>query len=343
MTARDLAHYRPVERKPVRGRYRGYDIISMPPPSSGGVCLIEMLNILEGYDLGKHGRDAAALHDLIEAMKRAYADRAVLPRRSGFRQRCRCAACCRRNTPRAGAPASARRQRPPRNIRPGQPADSEGHNTTHFSVIDRAGNAVSNTYTLNFAYGLGLVAPGTGVLLNNELDDFTAKPGASNAYGLVGFDANLPAPHKRPLSSMTPTIVLKDGKPFIVTGSPGGSRIISAVLQVITNVIDFHMGIGAPSARRACITNGSRTRPSSSRASIRLLLAALERARPRDRADRSAHRRQFDSRDQGRLCRRRRPPHPRLAGGGVLISLPLIPAQAGIQRKLCADERLAAP
>ena len=132
---------------------------------------------------------------------------------------------------------------PAADIRAGKPADFEGRNTTHFSVIDRDGNAVSNTYTLNFSYGLGLVADGTGVLLNNELDDFTAKPGAANAYGLVGSNSNLPGPGKRPLSSMTPTIVLKDGKPFLVTGSPGGSRIITAVLQVITNVIDFHMSI----------------------------------------------------------------------------------------------------
>ena len=128
-------------------------------------------------------------------------------------------------------------------IHAGKPANDEGQNTTHFSIIDRDGNAVSNTYTLNFSYGLGLIADGTGVLLNNELDDFTAKAGASNAYGLVGFAANLPGPNKRPLSSMTPTIVLKDGKPFLITGSPGGSRIITAVLQVITNVIDFHMPI----------------------------------------------------------------------------------------------------
>ena len=141
------------------------------------------------------------------------------------------------------APASpTRRRRRPTSV-PASPPTIEGHNTTHFSVIDRDGNAVSNTYTLNFSYGLGLVADGTGVLLNNELDDFTAKPGAANAYGLVGCDANLPGPGKRPLSSMTPTIVLKDGKPFLVTGSPGGSRIITAVLQVIINVIDFHMRI----------------------------------------------------------------------------------------------------
>jgi gamma-glutamyltranspeptidase/glutathione hydrolase len=135
------------------------------------------------------------------------------------------------------------RATPAADIRPGKPTDNEGRNTTHFSIIDRDGNAVSNTYTLNFSFGLGLVADGTGVLLNNELDDFTAKPGAANAYGLVGFDANLPGPNKRPLSSMTPTIVLKDGKPFLVTGSPGGSLIISAVLQVIVNAIDLHMPI----------------------------------------------------------------------------------------------------
>jgi gamma-glutamyltranspeptidase/glutathione hydrolase len=128
-------------------------------------------------------------------------------------------------------------------IRAGKPADYEGRNTTHFSVIDRDSNAVSNTYTLNFSYGLGLFAEGTGVLLNNELDDFTARPGASNAYGLVGYDANLPGPGKRPLSSMTPTIVLKDGQPVLITGSPGGSRIITAVLQVIVNALDLRLPV----------------------------------------------------------------------------------------------------
>ena len=123
------------------------------------------------------------------------------------------------------------------------PSPREGDNTTHFSVVDRFGNAVSNTYTLNFSYGVGLVAEGTGILLNNELDDFAAKPGAPNAYGLVGGEANAPGPGKRPLSSMTPTIVLRDGKPFLVTGSPGGSRIITTVLQVILNVIDRKMSI----------------------------------------------------------------------------------------------------
>ena len=132
---------------------------------------------------------------------------------------------------------------PSAEIRSGNPADFEGQNTTHFSVIDRDGNAVSNTYTLNFSYGLGLVAEGTGVLLNNELDDFAAKPSTPNAYGLVGDDANAPGPGKRPLSSMTPTIVLKDGKPFLITGSPGGSRIITTVLQIVSNVIDLGLTV----------------------------------------------------------------------------------------------------
>jgi gamma-glutamyltranspeptidase/glutathione hydrolase len=179
---------------------------------------------------------------MIEAMKRAYADRAVfmgdpdavkMPI-GGLTSKAYAASL----REKIGARAT-----PSADIKAGQATDFEGRNTTHFSIIDRDGNAVSNTYTLNFSYGVGLVAEGTGVLLNNELDDFTAKAGASNAYGLVGFAANLPGPGKRPLSSMTPTIVLKDGKPFLVTGSPGGSRIITAVLQVISNVIDFHMPI----------------------------------------------------------------------------------------------------
>ena len=181
---------------------------------------------------------------MIEAMKRAYADRAAF---MGDPDAVKMPVAgltiegiCRR----LARAQIGERATPSAEIRPGKPDDFEGRNTTHFSVIDRDGNAVSNTYTLNFSYGLGLVADGTGVLLNNELDDFTAKPGAANAYGLIGYTANLPGPGKRPLSSMTPTIVLKDGKPFLITGSPGGSRIISTVLQVIVNVIDFHMPIG---------------------------------------------------------------------------------------------------
>jgi gamma-glutamyltranspeptidase/glutathione hydrolase len=243
MTPDDLKSYQPVIRAPVRGSYRGYDIVSMPQPSSGGVVLLETLNILEGFAMGDMAQGAApSLHVMIEAMKRAYADRArylgdpafvnapvatLIAKDYAARQRASIDLA--RATPWTDALSAV----PPR----------EGSNTTHFTAVDSRGNAVSNTTTLNFSYGVGLVAEGTGVLLNNELDDFTAAPGASNAYGLVGFEANLPGPGKRPLSSMAPTIVLKDGKPVLVTGSPGGSRIISTVLQVIVNVLDYKMDI----------------------------------------------------------------------------------------------------
>jgi gamma-glutamyltranspeptidase/glutathione hydrolase len=239
MTSDDLAAYRPLVRAPVRGTYRGYDIVSMPPSSSGGVVLIEMLNILEGFRNGELASDSVArAHLLAEAMQRAYADRAVY---LGDPATVTAPLARLMSKPyaqhwRAGidpghATAAA-------DIHPEGESPHEGQNTTHFSVADRFGNAVSNTYTLNFSYGLGLVAEGTGVLLNNELDDFAAAPGAPNAYGLTGGDANAPGPNKRPLSSMSPTIVLKNGHPFLITGSPGGSRIITAVLQVISNVID---------------------------------------------------------------------------------------------------------
>jgi gamma-glutamyltranspeptidase / glutathione hydrolase len=245
MTTEDLKNYSAVLRTPVRGTYRGYDIVSMPPPSSGGVHLIEMLNILEAYDMAALGAGTPqSLHLLIEVLKRAYADRAAflgdpdavkIPL-SGLLSK-KYAASLRATIGDKATPAA--------DIKPGKPDIYEGDNTTHFSVIDRDGNAVSNTYTLNFSYGVGLVAEGTGVLLNNELDDFTAKPGTPNAYGLIGYTSNLPGPRKRPLSSMTPTIVMKDGKPVLITGSPGGSRIISTVLQVIVNAIDFRMPIDA--------------------------------------------------------------------------------------------------
>jgi gamma-glutamyltranspeptidase/glutathione hydrolase len=243
MTSDDLKDYRPIVRRPVRGTYRGHRIVSMPPSSSGGVVLIEMLNILEGYKLGTM-EAAPRLHLMIEAMRRAYADRAAylgdpamvsapLARLMSKRYAA---------TLRAGIdPAHAT---PSKEIHPELAATREGDNTTHFSVVDRYGNAVANTTTLNFSYGLGFVAEGTGVLLNNELDDFAAKPRAPNASGLVGGDANAPGPGKRPLSSMSPTIVLKNGKPFLVTGSPGASRIITAVLQIVVNTIDLDMPVG---------------------------------------------------------------------------------------------------
>lgn len=244
MTIDDLAGYRVMLRKPVKGTYRGFDVVSMPPPSSGGVHLIEILNVLEGFDLAKAGAGSAAqIHLLAEAMKPAYADRANFlgdPDRvkipvTGLTSKAYA------NTLRVKI--DPERARPATEIAAGDPLPHESDQTTHFSVVDAAGNAVSNTYTLNFSFGLGLVAEGTGVLLNNELDDFSAKAGAQNAYGLVGGDANSVAPGARPLSSMTPTFVFKGGKLFLVTGSPGGSRIITTTLQVMVNVIDNGMSL----------------------------------------------------------------------------------------------------
>ena len=250
MTADDLKAYQPVIREPVRGTYRGYDIVSMPLPSSGGTVLIEMLNMLERFDLKGMGADSVdTSHVLVEAMKRGYADRArylgdpatvEVPLQrllsKSYGDLLSKTIDLKRATPAADVAALAALPR-------------EGQNTTHYSVIDKQGNAVSNTYSLNFPYGIGLVAEGTGVLLNNTLDDFTAAVGASNFYGLVGFEANLPGPNKRPLSSMTPTIVLKDGKPWLVTGTPGGSYIITATMQVILNVIDHGMNVAAAVAK----------------------------------------------------------------------------------------------
>ena len=243
MTADDLQSYRAVERAPVRGTYRGYDIVSMPPPSSGGVALIEMLNILEGYDLA-HDERTEALFLIVEAMKRAYADRAYFLGDPDAVKVPVARLISKSYAAEWRATIDPAHATPAKDIHPtAAPLPKEGRNTTHFSVIDHLGNAVSNTYTLNFSYGVGLVATGTGIVLNNELDDFAAKPDASNAYGLLGFEANAPGPGKRPLSSMTPTIVLKDGKLYLVTGSPGGSLIINTVLQVVTDVIDRGMGI----------------------------------------------------------------------------------------------------
>ena len=245
MTADDLKSYQAIIRTPVRGSYRGYDIVSMPLPSSGGTVLLETLNILEGFPMGQMKQGStASLHLLIEAMKRAYADRARYLGDPAFINAPISALIAKDYAAKQRASIDLDRATPAADVLSIKPPH-EGSNTTHFSVVDGLGNAVSNTYTLNFPYGVGMVAEGTGVLLNNELDDFTAAPGASNAFGLVGYEANLPGPGKRPLSSMSPTIVMKDGKPVLVTGSPGGSRIISTVLQVIVDVLDYHMDVAA--------------------------------------------------------------------------------------------------
>ena len=245
MTTDDLKAYQPIIRTPVHGTYRGYDIVSMPLPSSGGIVLLETLNILEGFRLSDLEQgSAASLHLLIEAMKRGYADRARYLGDPAFIKAPTNILLAKDYAAKLRAEIDPEHATPADKVSSALPPH-EGSNTTHYSVVDSEGNAVSNTYTMNFSYGLGLVADGTGVLLNNELDDFTAAPGASNAFGLVGYDANLPGPGKRPLSSMSPTIVLKDGKVLLVTGSPGGSRIISTVLQVIVNVLDYHMDVAA--------------------------------------------------------------------------------------------------
>ena len=249
MTLEDLAAYRVAVRAPVRGTYRGYEIASMPPPSSGGVHLVQILNLLEDYPLASLGHNGAeALHLMAEAMKLAYADRSQHLGDPDFWP-----------VPVAGLTSKAyaeslrttidpARARPAAEIAAGDPMPYESPETTHYSVMDRWGNVVSNTYTINFGYGSGIVAAGTGILLNNEMDDFSAKPGVPNAYGLLGGDANAVAPAKRPLSSMTPTILLKDGQPFLATGSPGGGRIITTTLQVILNVVDHGMNIAAATA-----------------------------------------------------------------------------------------------
>jgi len=244
ITADDLKNYRAVVRAAVRGNYRGYDIASMPPPSSGGVHLIEMLNILEGFPLRDTGAlSAGTLHLMIEAMKPAYADRAEFLGDPAFVKVPVSGLTSKRYAAELRKQIDSERARPSQTIRAGNPAPYEGDNTTHFSVVDAEGNAVANTYTLNFFYGLGLVPEGTGIIMNNELDDFAAKPGAANAFGLVGSDANAPGSGKRPLSSMSPTIVFRDGRVFLVTGTHGGSRIITMVLQIILDVIDHQMNI----------------------------------------------------------------------------------------------------
>ena len=253
MSLDDLAHYRAVEREPVRGNYRGHEIVSMPPPSSGGAHVIEILNILEGFPIHDQGlNSAAALHEMSEAEKLAYADRARWLGDPDFLKIPLKGLTSKPYAEALRATIKSDRARPAKEIMPGDPQRYESDQTTHFDVVDADGNAVSNTYTLNFSYGSGLVAAGTGVLLNNELDDFTAKAGAANAYGLLGGDANAPGPNKRPLSSMSPTLVFKDGQLEIATGSPGGSRIITTVLQILVNVIDHGLNVAeAENAPRA--------------------------------------------------------------------------------------------
>ena len=253
MTLDDLAGYRAIEREPVRGTYRGHEIVSMPPPSSGGAHVIEILNILEGFSIREQGLNAAAtIHEMAEAEKLAYADRARWLGDPAFVRVPLKGLTSKAYADQLRATILPDRARPAAEIAAGDPQRYESDQTTHFSVVDSAGDAVSNTYTLNLPYGSGLVAEGTGVLLNDELDDFAAKPGAANAFGLLGGDANAPGSGKRPLSSMSPTLVFKDGELELATGSPGGSVIITVVLQIVLDVIDHGLNVAeAENAPRA--------------------------------------------------------------------------------------------
>ena len=242
ITLQDLHDYKVVEREPISGSYRGYQVVTMPPPSSGGAHLLQILNMMERWPMNQWGADSAqSVHYMAEAMKLAYADRSEYLGDPDFVKIPLKGLISKNYAGELAATIQPGKARPAKDIKPGNPQPHESDQTTHYSVVDKAGNAVAVTYTLNTNFGSGIVAKGTGIVLNNEMDDFSAKPGVANAYGLVGGDANAVAAGKRPLSSMTPALVLKDGKPFLVTGSPGGSRIITTVLQQIVNRIDHGM------------------------------------------------------------------------------------------------------
>ncbi|MFT5709153.1 MAG: gamma-glutamyltranspeptidase/glutathione hydrolase [Oceanospirillaceae bacterium] len=246
MTLEDLKTYQPKVRKPVKGTYRGYDIFSMSPPSSGGAHVVQILNILEGFPVKEYGHNSAkTIHVMAESMKRAYADRAEYLGDSDFVKVPLAGITSKKYADDLRKDISMDKATVSSTLKAGNPVGYESNETTHFSIVDKFGNAVSNTYTINFSYGSGISVPGAGFLLNNEMDDFSAKPGVANAYGLLGGAANKVEPEKRMLSSMSPTIVKKEGKNFLVTGSPGGSRIITTTLQVLMNVIDHGMNIQA--------------------------------------------------------------------------------------------------
>jgi gamma-glutamyltranspeptidase/glutathione hydrolase len=245
MTLEDLHRYVAKERVPLRGNYRGHEIISMPPPSSGGAVLIQMLNILEGFELRKlEASSSDRYHLMAEAMRRAFADRAEYMGDTDFVKVPVAGLIDKAYAAKLRATINTERASNSNEVRAGRPAGYESEDTTHFTVVDAEGNAVANTYTLNNSYGSAAMAKGTGILLNDEMDDFAAKPGTPNLYGLIQGERNAVAPKKRPLSAMTPTIVLrKDGSLWFTVGSPGGPTIINTVLCIITNVIDYEMNI----------------------------------------------------------------------------------------------------
>jgi gamma-glutamyltranspeptidase/glutathione hydrolase len=241
LTLEDLKSYKPVWREPIIGSYRRRPVITMPPPSSGGIALIHMLNVLEGYQLSLIPHDSATyLHLLAETMKQAFSDRAQYLGDPDFVQVPIQKLISKEYAAWARSQISSVRTRPPSFYGPGSFKPEQG-GTTHFGILDRAGNAVSCSLTINTQFGSKVLVPGTGIILNNEMDDFSIHPGVPNVYGLVGAEANSLRPKKRPLSSMTPTIILQDDRPALILGASGGPRIISATLQSIINVVDFHM------------------------------------------------------------------------------------------------------
>ncbi|HEX3069931.1 MAG TPA: gamma-glutamyltransferase [Thermoanaerobaculia bacterium] len=244
ITMRDLREYKPVIRKPLHGTYRGHEFIVMPPPSSGSVAIIEMLHMLEHYDVGAMGwQSARYLHLLTEVMRRAFADRAEFLGDPDFNTMPIAGLTSANYAEERRKTIDLERASSSKDIRAGDPAPFEKTDTTHFSIVDADGSMVSNTYTLNDWFGSGVTAKGTGVLLNNEMDDFTSRPGVANEYQLIQSAKNAIEPKKRPLSSMVPLIMLDNGKPWLAVGAAGGPRIISTVLEIVLSVVDFHLNI----------------------------------------------------------------------------------------------------
>ena len=244
ITLEDLKAYKPVEREALKGKYKDFDIMTAPPPSSGGIGLLQMLGVLEGSQYKESGWGAAAtIHYIVETMRRYYADRSEYLGDPDFTKVPVRALTHPEYIKKLRSSIDPERASSSESVRPGSLGAYESSETTHFSIVDKAGNAVSLTYTLNGGHGSGVTAPGLGFLLNNEMDDFAAKPGSANMFGLVQGEANAIKPGKRPLSSMTPTILVRDGKLFMVVGGPGGGRIITSVLQTILNVVDFGMNV----------------------------------------------------------------------------------------------------
>jgi gamma-glutamyltranspeptidase/glutathione hydrolase len=244
MTIDDLKNYQAVEREPLRAKYRDYEIVTMPPPSSGGVAMIEMLNILERYELKSMGPGSSrSIHLMVEAMRRAFADRAQYLGDPDFVKVPVAGLISRKYADQLASTIDLNRASTSQEISSGDPLPYESEETTHFTVVDKEGNVVANTYTLNDSYGNKVTVEGAGFLLNNEMDDFAPKPGSPNLYGLIQGEANAVSARKRPLSSMTPTIVLKDGRLWFAVGSPGGPTIINTVMQIVINIIDHGMDI----------------------------------------------------------------------------------------------------